>query len=418
VRNYLNSQMKDEVFNNTSRRVIRVFFAIAGGFALIGAVPLVLLWAENLRGGASADFRQGCLLMVWIVSPLMLAMVFSALLTIPTARQADREFDQFRRGDLLVRWEYSPEFWGPYVEAETRRLRSVAKVIFWLIFGPAMVMVLYIGSVAARTWHGRIDVYAVAAAVLIVLMGVYIFCARVVVRFRRNALLNCPRAYIGRSAIYCGGIFNFWGSQLRALYSVRLLPGHTAEHPGLLEFVIGMSTGARRTVSIVNAAAMMTMQGGYAPSQSARQVIPIQPGDEARAAEIVALLGTPVHVAPAVHAAPVHIPFRSPAAVAQPTIAMAKKAPALSGVHHDPQLLHRKAVRWFVITIVLLVGGLGMFLLAMPIDSGRPAGSQPSSLATFVEVLGLFAWVFSPATLVMSIVQWFRSRHSAHPMHG
>ncbi len=70
--------MKDEVFNNTSRRVIRVFFAIAGGFALIGAVPLVLLWAENLRGGASADFRQGCLLTVWIVSPLILAMIFSA----------------------------------------------------------------------------------------------------------------------------------------------------------------------------------------------------------------------------------------------------------------------------------------------------------------------------------------------------
>ncbi len=404
--------MKDEVFHNTSRTAIRIFLSIAAGFALVGAVPLLVLSVGSFHGGASADTRQSCLLAVWIISPLMLAMLTSALLTIPTARQADREFDQFRRGDLLVRWEYPPEFWGPYVDAETQRLRAVSKVIFWVIFGPAAVMALYIGSVAARTWRGRIDVYAVAAAVLIVLTGIYIFCARAVVRFRRNALLNCSRAYIGRTAVYCGGIFNFWGSQLRALYSVRLLPGHTAEHPGLLEFVIGMSTGARRTVSAINAAAMMTMQGGYAPSQSARQVIPIQPGDEARAAEIVALLGMPVHVAP------VHIPFRSPAAVAQPTVAMAKKAPALSGVHHDPQLLHRKAVRWFVITIVLLVGGLGMFLFAMPIDSGRPAGSEPSSLATFVEIIGLFAWVFSPATFVMSIAQWFRSRHSAHPAYG
>jgi hypothetical protein len=399
--------MKDEVFNNTSRRVIRIFFAIAGGFAVIGTVPLVLLWAENLRGGASADFRQGCLLTVWIVSPLMLAMVFSALLTIPTARQADREFDQFRKGDLLVRWEYPAEFWGPYVEAETRRLRSVAKVIFWMIFGPMAVTGAYIGYFVARGTGDKIEVWAVVIAVVTILAAIYVVCASAVVRFRRNALLNCPRAYIGKTAVYCGGIFNFWGSQLRALYGVRLLPGHTAEHPGLLEFVIGMTTGARRTVSAVNAVAMLAMQGGYAPSQSARQVIPIQPGDEARAAEIVALLGTPVHVAPAIKTA---ARVLSPAPVAQPAVAMAKKAPALSGVHHDPQLLRRKAVRWFVMTVVLLVGGLGMFLLAMPIDSGRAAGSEPSSLATFVEIVGLFAWVFSPATLVMSIVQWFRSR--------
>jgi hypothetical protein len=412
--------MKDEVFNNTSRRVIRVFFAIAGGFAVIGAVPLVLWWAENLRGGASVDFRQGCLLTVWIVSPLMLAMIFSALLTIPTARQADREFDQFRRGDLLVRWEYSAEFWGPYVDAETRRLRSVSKVIFWMIFGPAGVMALYIGYVAAKTWRGRIDVYAVAAVVLIVLTGIYIFCAGAVVRFRRKALLNCPRAYIGRTAVYCGGIFNFWGSQLRALYSVRLLPGHTAEHPGLLEFVIGMSTGARRTVSAINAAAMLAMQGGYAPSQSARQVIPIQPGDEARAAEIVELFRMAADSQPQDKVSS-HIPspahVAKPMHVAKPVFAAIKNVPALFGVHHDPVLLRKSARRCFMATVILLIGGLGMFLLAMPIDSGRPAGSEPSSLATAVDVVGLFAWILSPVALVMSIVQWLRSRQLSHPVN-
>ncbi len=306
-----------------------------------------------------------------------------------------------------MRWEYSAEFWGPYVEAETRRLRSVAKVIFWMIFGPMAVMAVYIGYFVARGASDKIDVWAVVVAVVTILAAIYLFAASAVVRFRRHALLNCPRAYIGKSAVYCGGIFNFWGSQLRALYSVRLLPGHTAEHPGLLEFVIGMTTGARRTVSAINAVAMLAMQGGYAPSQSARQVIPIQPGDEARAEEIVKLFRMAAESEPLAKVSS-HIP--SPAHVAEPMITAIKKVPSLLAVHHDPVLLRKSARRCFVATVILLIGGLGMFLLAMPIDSGRPAGSEPSSFATAVEVVGLFAWAIAPVALVLSVVQWFRSR--------
>src|ERR1700722_10388927 len=176
--------MKDEVFNNTSRRVIRVFFAIAGGFAVIAAVPLVVLWILSFRGGASVDTRQACYLTVWINSPLMLAMVFSALLTIPTARKADREFDQFRRGDLLVRWEYSPAFWLPYVEAETRRLRKAAKGGFCLIFGPLGVLAIYIGYMVARDSESKIEVTAIVITLLAGLTSIYIVSAKAVIRFR------------------------------------------------------------------------------------------------------------------------------------------------------------------------------------------------------------------------------------------
>ena len=405
--------MKDEVFNNTSRRVIRVFFCIAAGFALIGVVPLLVLWALSFRGGASADTRQSCLLTVWIISPLMLAMLFSALLTIPTARKADREFDQFRRGDLLVRWEYSPEFWLPYVEAETHRLRGAAKGGFGLIFGPLGVLALFIGYLEARDMESKIEVIAIVVALLAGLMSIYIVSAKAVIRFRHNALLNCPRAYIGRSAIYCGGIFNFWGSQLRGLQSVRLLPGHDAGHPGLLEFIIGMSTGAHRAMVAVDIVTTLAMSPTYASSQSARQVIPIPPGEEGRAGEIISLLRAPKPVAAAVKADRPHVSVHSVAPpIASVLYASTKKPPALSGGHHDPQVLHKKARRWLVVTVVLLFGGLGLFLVAIPVDSGRPAGAQPSSLATGIEIAGLFAWVLSPAALVMAIVQWVRSRRS------
>jgi len=403
--------MKDEVFNNTSRRVIRVFLAIATGFAVIAIAPLVVLWIQSFRGGASADTRQGCFLMVWITSPLMLAMLFSALLTIPTARKADREFDQFRGGDLLVRWEYSPDFWLPYVEAETHRLRGASKGGFGLIFGPLGVLALYIVYFVTRDSENKIEVIAIIVALLAGLMSIYIVSAKAVIRFRRNALLDCPRAYIGRSAIYCGGIFDFWGSQLRALQSVRLLPGHAP--PGVLEFVIGLTD---RAAVAFNTVSILAMRPGFLSSYSARQVIPIPPGEESRAAEIVTLLRSPEHMAPPVKATQPQVSSHPamPIAVAQPAFVPLKKPPALSGVHHDPRSLREKAVRWFILTVILLIGGLGLFLLAIPIDSGRPAGAQPSSLATGIEVAGLFAWMLSPAALIMSIIQWFRSRHSSH----
>ncbi len=174
-----------------------------------------------------------------------------------------------------------------------------------------------------------------------------------------------------------------------------------------------MSTGARRTVTAINVVTMLAASPAYASSQSARQVIPIPPGEEARAGEIVNLFGMAPLAAPSAKVE-TRVPAHAVAPVMKPAIAIAKKPPALSGGHHDPGLLRRKAFRWFVITVVLLVGGLGMFLIAIPLDSGCAANTQPSSLTTGIEVVGLFAWMLSPAALVMCIVQWVRSRHAAH----
>ncbi|MGD0464612.1 MAG: hypothetical protein ABSB74_19170 [Tepidisphaeraceae bacterium] len=311
--------MKDEVFNNASRTCIRIFLVIAAFFALIGIVPLVVLWAMSFRGGASADTRQTCILIAWLTSPLMIAMLLSALLTIPTARQADREFDQFRRGDLLVRWEYSPEFWLPYVEAETHRLRGASRVMFGVIFGPITVLALIIGYSVPQATGEKIELCANLVAGLTVLSGAYYVAAKAIIQLRRNALLNCPRAYIGLSAIYCGGIFNFWGSQLRGLQSVRLLPGHTPEHPGLLEFIIGLSTTGRRAAAAIDAVNLLAMRPAYMSSYSTRQVIPVPPGEELPAAEIVTLLRTPQHTAPPNKATQGHSYPAESVAFARPT---------------------------------------------------------------------------------------------------
>jgi hypothetical protein len=200
------------------------------------------------------------------------------------------------------------------------------------------------------------------------------------------------------------------------------LPGHTPEHPGLLEFVIGMSTGARRATAAINAVTMLAASPAYASSQSARQGIPIPPGEEARAAEILAILQTPAPATVQAKAASAHFEAASPhVEVAEPpvlpqiaNVGVPKKAPALSGGHHDPQSLRGKAKRWLMVTIVLLVGGLGLFLVAGVIDDSRFAGSGSSSLTTFIDVVGFLAWVASPATGVWSVVQWFRSRRLSH----
>jgi len=394
--------MKDEVFHNTSRTCVRVFLIIAAVLTVAGSAPLVVLWVLSFRGGASADTRHSCFLAVCLIAPFMLAMLLSALLTIPTARRADRAFEQFRRGDLLARWEYSPDFWLPYVEAETHRLKIASRGLIGIFFVPFTLVALFIGYSVPRNIGNKIELCAVLLAGMTALSAGCYAIAKAVVRLRRNALLNCPRAYIGSSAIYCGGIFGFWGSQMLALQSVRLLPGHTPEHPGVLEFIIGLSTTAHRAAIGIDVATMLAMRPAYASSYSTRQVIPVPPGQELRAGEIVGLLRAaqqpPPHVSS--HPAP-------PVAVA-PT----KTPHALSGAHHDPRSLHRHAVPWLVLTLVLLFGGLGLFLLAMPLDYNRAAGADPSSLATLIEVTGLLAWVLSPATLIMSIVQWLRSRRA------
>ncbi len=190
---------------------------------------------------------------------------------------------------------------------------------------------------------------------------------------------------------------------MRTLRSVRLLPGHAPEHPGVLEFIIGLSTGARRAAIGVDVVGLLAMRPVYMSSYSTRQVIPVPPGQELRAGEIVGLLRA------AQQAAPPHV--SSHPAPPLPSCRQRRRTrfPVRTTI---PDHCIDMPSDWLVLTLVLLFGGLGLFLLAMPLDYNRPAGADPSSLATLIEVTGLLAWALSPATLIMSIVQWLRSRHA------
>lgn len=412
--------MTDEVFNNVSRKAIRIFLLIAAGLAVIAAIPLATVWILSMRGGASADTRQNCFIIAMIALPLILAMLFSALLTIPTARKTDRAFDEFRRGELLARWDYPADFWQAYVDREFKRLTRTA----WLLFGFILLVSgglgLFLSIAVPTTRTAKLEGASIAVAILIAVTLVIGAAITGVIRMRRKALLDCPRAYISKDAIYCGGIFNFWGSQLRGLRSLRIEPGDSRGKPAMLAFTIGFSPRARRAVAVVDAINLAMLRPAVTSSYVVRQAIPVPPGRDEEAQAIVHQLKSPP-AAPA-HANPV--PASMPAgalpaagtARANPTPARVPLPAAYltPGSTLPPQAisLRRSARRWLAITAALLLGGLCIFLVAGSMAPTGPNKPPQSALITSVEVIALFAWLFSPVTIVIAAVKWTRSRRS------
>lgn len=274
--------MQDEVFINPSRRAIRIFLWIAGFFLVIGAAPALAMLL--LRGSAPDGLRGISLFTGLLASPFVIAMLLSALLTIGSARAADRAIAAFRAGDLIARWEYPADFWADYIVADGRRAHRNALIVLAIIFLPTLLLGVWIGYSVPVDPMRKIVVAGIVLIVVGLIAGLSYALARLLLSRRRGRLVDCPRAYIGPTAIYCGGQFNFWGSQLRGLKSVTLTPATGKADAERLVFVIGLSKTATNITRAIDTINLVTLHPSFASQYTARQEIPIPPdkSDEAR----------------------------------------------------------------------------------------------------------------------------------------
>jgi hypothetical protein len=270
--------------NNPLRRFIRVFLVLAATFVVMAAMAASLLFVQPPVPKQPMSGGQTALILVLLASlPLTISMLLSALITLPAARQADRSIADFRAGRCLVQWEYGSEEWQAYVDAETARARKINWWIVALVGAATLITGVAAGWSGGKTLTAKIAWSLVFPVVTFVFGGAAIALVRIVGSRRRRRLLTSPRrAYISSNAFYCGGDFNYWGSGMRALESVRLLPGP----PPVLELVIGLSRGAKSASKAVNVAALV---GGHplpASSYTVRQRIPVPAGAEAVAEKL------------------------------------------------------------------------------------------------------------------------------------
>ena len=257
---------------------------------LLGVTPVGVLLIVRPWKSVSDDARVGCAVPLFVFGALALSMLISALMTVPPARAADRAFEAFRNGHFLARWEYGPAQWDAHVGAKTRLWRRSALVAMGIVFLPVLAIAAWIGYSVPQVHGQKIFACGTGAVVtLTVAAGTYSI-AKIQIRRRATSWSKCPRAYIGLTAIYCGGVFNFWGSQLRALQSVALEKRRSPSEPDRLLFVIGSSRSVRRVAKIVDVASAAVMRPAFASTYLIRQEIPVPDGEQQHAREIVAQL--------------------------------------------------------------------------------------------------------------------------------
>jgi hypothetical protein len=211
-------------------------------------------------------------------------MALAALFTWPALRRAERMLNEFREGRYLVRWDYSPEEWEAYVASLER---DVNKINWWVA---AVILVpLWIAAIAGawtlnRTLSAKIGWSLLLVVVSLIVAGsiaggVRYFRGRRCRRLREAT----PRAFIGSQAVYCAGDFNFWGTAMRELQSVRRLPGP----PPVLEIIIGMSQRAKTASTAVTLATAVSGHPAHMASYAMRHLVPIPTSAEADAERLV-----------------------------------------------------------------------------------------------------------------------------------
>ena len=193
------------IYHNPIRRIIRVFLVLslvcvaAGIPALFGVIHLN---GPDTRNGALATT---CLVVTAISLPGAVAMLLSALLTIPNARKADRCFESFRQHDCLVDWTYSDSEWRRFMLSEKKRLQKAGWVWSGFVGVILLAVWLVIAWSANSQWHGRMIGMFLGAAAALAVTAIILACNRLYIFTRWRRLSSCPRAFLGRNAIFCGG---------------------------------------------------------------------------------------------------------------------------------------------------------------------------------------------------------------------
>jgi hypothetical protein len=383
-------------FRNRSWKVIRVFFFLGLIFLAIGLLPMAVVWCwPGGQGPSSAAARSACQIILFVSLSFSMAMVLSALLTIPTARQADRSFDDFRKGDLLAEWSYTPEEWETFVYGEMRRRWRAGWVIFGLCGGVSAASGLIIAWAASSTLSSRLTHCGYVLAGLAGMSVPFSFLLRWILNSKARALRANPKAMIGRRAVYCGGDFDLWGG----LWTVR--SATVKQDPPMLEIVVGYTRNAGRAMQVVDLLSAVTGHPTTTSSMVNCYRIPIPAGQMQQAREIAGVLMPAAARSPAVVTQPKQV---APASSQKPARLLAEPPAMIKVSGRHP------ARRWWFITAAAFVLGLICFILVGLLDNGR-AANQPESAATMTSaLLGCLLWIICLVAFVYAIIVSWRTR--------
>ncbi len=258
----------DLEFHNPYRARRRVMAIIGVACLAVAGVCALILLVGGLDKRAES-FRSVAVTL-GIALAVALAMLFLALVLVFVSRATDAAFDQFRRGEVLADWRYSPEEWGAFLALE-QKLHSKGGPAAGLAFIIPVVFILTI-----LTWQlapdsrSRIVVVSGAVAVGAALFWAITWLRSHLVRKHTARLRRNARVVTGQNAISCGGMLTQWNYGGTVLRRIRIVGGA----PPCLEVVTGagVTPNARRN------------------DFTANLLVPIPAGLQAEAETIVARL--------------------------------------------------------------------------------------------------------------------------------
>ena len=381
--------MDSNTLFNQPRHTVSNFLWLAVAFLVAGLAALGILVAGSggRMSGVKNGWETGLVLAMALLLPGALAMLLSALVTLPAARRAALEIRGFQEGASLVHWVYSPELWSWYVNDEARRIRRVG---WWMGLGvcafAAVVSEIIVwatpGAVGGKVLWSLVAL-GIATGIGSAIGGIYFTYAT----RRGRRLQGDGQAFVSASAAYCGGDFAYWRHSLWGLRRIDLIPAGTGGGPAILELTLGYSPSARTFVRGLDILMMLLGRPMLMSLMTVQRRIPVPPGQERVAGELVDLL------------------LQSP------------KSPVPDQPHRrGPSVGAGMAMRW---RIPLLLGGCGMALFIAAVAASSVRGSEAS-------LPPAWAWVAAAgmALVAIAIVAWIvagivvltrRSAASAEP---
>lgn len=385
----MGSVMDSNTLFNQPRHTVGNFLWLAVVLLVAGLAALGILAAGSggRTSGVDNGWETGLLLAMALLLPGALAMLLSALVTLPAARRAALEIRGFQEGASLVHWVYSPELWSWYVNDEARRIRRVG---WWMGLG-VCAFVVVVGEIIVWATPGAVGgkvlwslvALGIAAGMGSAIGGIYFTYAT----RRGRRLQSDGQAFVSASAAYCGGDFAYWGHSLWGLKRIDLIPSGTGGGPAFLELTLGYSPSAGTFVRGLDMLMMLLGRPMVMSSMTVRRRIPVPPGQERVARELVELL------------------------------LQSQRSPVPDQPHRrSPSVGAGMAMRW---RIPLLLGGCGMALFITSVAAAIVRGSE-------ALLPPAWAWVATTgaALVAIAIVAWIvaaivtlthRSAASAEP---
>ena len=416
--------MSDQFYNQPGR-VARMFLLVGCPLIALG-IPAAILWRHPHQPGVTFNTLENCAVGGFIALPIGVAMLLCCLLTLPAARRASMIFCEFEAGKYLARWKYDDAYWHGYIDGEQRRLRKVSYGTFGIIVAGGMfVLIIMVVNIPESGRRKAID----GSVMMAVILGIAFTVASIVRAYANNRcrrLMNCGEAIIASHAAYMGGDLAFWGYGMRALQSARFVPGT----PAMIELAVGLNNTARNATRVLNLVTAATVSPAYRSQSAQVELIPVPPGSEAAAREIVKVLGElylPAVATGAVStsaftsantAAPAGASASNTAPVTPAIIPVLPTKPAPSPITWEA--LHRRARRWWRITAITATIGIALFVTAVVLDFNVPQPHQATlgdSLAFWGFMLLIVSVLIVPIATYKTLRARRKDRHRNRPIH-